>query len=84
MTTADEMKIFLNDRKEALLSMDKEVIKKYCQKYGIKMPEEEETFWCAIHKARTADLQLPFYQRKKSKQWLFERGFHSMDDGDLC
>ena len=74
---------FLSDRKHALLSMDKSVINKYCDKYKIKMPEDEETFWCAIHKARTADLNLPLEERKKSKQWLSERNFQSMDDGEL-
>ena len=71
----DEMKIFLVARKHALLSMDKEIIKSYALKYGIKLPEDEETFWCAIHKARTADKQLSFYQRQKSEKWLIERGY---------
>lgn len=75
---------FLNDRKTALLSMDKAVIEKYCAKYGISLPKDEATFWCAIHKARTADLLLPLEERMKSKRWLTERNYESMDDGDLA
>lgn len=75
---------FLKERKEALLSMDKEKILAYAQKWAIKnIPSDDETFWIAIHKARTGATDLSTKERIKSKQWLNERGYQSLDDGDL-
>lgn len=83
MKTTDEFKQFLKDRDEALLSLDKDKILAYCEKYGVKMPQDNLTFWCGIHKAITANTGLPYKFRKKSKVWLIENGFVSLDDGDL-
>ena len=83
MVTSDDLKQLIKDRDEALLSLDKQKILAYCAKYSIRMPEEDEVFWCGIHKAITGNTGLPYYFRKKSKQWLFERGYMPLDDGDL-
>jgi hypothetical protein len=37
----------------------------------------------ALHKARTAAKNLPMFARVLSKQWLEERGYTSLDDGDV-
>lgn len=79
-------KEFVKDRDDALLSLDKEKILAYGRKWGVNellIPKQEENFWIAIHKARTAAKTLPMAARSESKQWLQERGFRSMDDGDV-
>lgn len=76
------VKQFLADRKEALLSLNADVIKAYMGKYGISIPPPY-VFWFAVHKARTADLQLPIESRRESKKWLIEHGSQSLDDGEL-
>lgn len=76
---------FIKERREALLGMDKDAILAYAQKWGLKnIPtDNDEVFWAAIHKARTALTDLPIEDRRKSKTWLTEHGFGSWDDGDL-
>lgn len=77
---------FAAERNDALLSLDKEKILAYGQKWGVnfnKVPGEEETFWASVHKARTAIPALPMAARVLSKRWLAERGMASMDDGNV-
>lgn len=76
-------KAMVKARDEALLSMDKERIKGYAKKYGVPLPEDEQTFWIGVHKARTAATGLPMAARSESKRWLLERGYHALDDGDV-
>lgn len=80
------MNEFIADRDAALLSMDKEKLIAYGNKWGVNwklVPGEEEWFWVSIHKARTGALSLPREERIKSKKWLKQRGLRSLDDGDL-
>jgi hypothetical protein len=37
----------------------------------------------ALHQSRTAVVALPMSVRSASKQWLIERGYRSLDDGDV-
>lgn len=77
---------FAVERNAALLSLDKEKILAYGQKWGVnfaKVPGDEEGFWASVHKARTAIPALPMAARVLSKRWLAERGMAGMDDGDV-
>lgn len=78
-----DIKQFVRERNAALLSLDKDRIVAYLTKYGEKPHPDEEIFWIGIHKARTACTQLPKAARLESKRWLDERGYSSMDNGDL-
>ncbi len=80
-----EMEEFLAERREALMSLDEEKIRAYFLKYnGSEMPMPSgDLFWNAIHKAITGALDIPIEFRRKSKAWLAERGYGSLDDGDL-
>ena len=79
-----ELQQFLTERRKAFLSMDKAKILAFADKWGAKIPQlDDELFWIAVHKARTGATDLPIEERRKSKAWLNERGFHSLDDGDL-
>lgn len=68
----------VEDRRSALLSMEKGKILAYAKKYGVSMPADDETFWIVVHKARTGDLSLPDEERQKSRDWLKERGYKSL------
>lgn len=80
---------FKKDRNEALLSMDKNKIIAYLNKYqdmktyATDYPENDKIFWCGVHKARTGCTDLPMSERMISKDWLSERGYESLDDGEL-
>ena len=65
---------FIKERNEALLSLDRKKIERYCKKHGITMPTDDEAFWRGVHKAICAITSIPFEVRQKSADWLFEHG----------
>lgn len=74
---------FRNDRDSALLTMDEQKIREFGKRYNIQMSEKPLVFWATVHKSITAVQNLPLELRQKSKDWLTENGFQSMDPGDL-
>lgn len=79
-----DLEQFKADRNEALLSLDEHKIRAMYKKWnGFDLNANPEVFWISVHKAITAALDLPDEFRQKSKTWLKERGWTSMDDGDL-
>jgi hypothetical protein len=65
--------LFIQERNEALLSLDREKIEAYLRKYGSPIASNDALFWASVHKARTAIPELPFEDRQKSIDWLNER-----------
>lgn len=78
-----EIRKFVTERDEALLSLDMEKIKAYGTKYGARFSDDHDTFWTSVHMARSAAKTLPMEARKISKRWLLARGLRSFDDGDV-
>ena len=74
---------FVAKRDEILTSLDETRIRAYIAEYDIPIPTDGALFWPSVHKAITAAKTIPIDVRKKSKEWLTEHGFRSMDDGDL-
>ena len=75
---------FIAERDAALLSLDEIKIRALFRKFnGKEMPSDPEIFWTSVHKAITGATSLPIAFRKASKAWLSERGFQSLDDGEL-
>lgn len=79
----DELKQFLKERDEALVSLDLEYARR-------KFPQAaDETLLMALHKARVEVLTMPETLRRKSMEWLKERGYGPMtevnwpEDGSL-
>ena len=68
---------FIQDRNEALLSLDREKIIEYCQKYGARFSSNEKVFWASVHKARIAIKSFPETEKEKSRKWLRENGFRT-------
>lgn len=81
----NELEEFLVERREALMSLDEKKIRAYFLKWnGTEMPMASgENFWNAIHKAITGAKDIPIEFRRKSKAWLSERGYGSLDEGEL-
>lgn len=76
---------FIKDRDDALLSLDRDKIEAYMEKYGVPSrasfglnPQDDIQFWAAVHKARTAITNFPSEEKKKSIDWLKARGFTSL------
>lgn len=66
---------FIKERNEAILSLDKDRILKYCQKYNVSLSNDEIIFWASVHKTVCSINTATEEQRKHSKQWLSEHGF---------
>ena len=68
-------KQFVRDRDKALLSLDKEKIIAYCNKYGVPIPDKEIVFWAGVHKGIVAMNASTAEQKFNSAMWLIENGF---------
>ena len=71
---------YIQDRNEAFISMDKDKILAYCEKYKISVPENEEIFWTGVHKVicnlfLSDDSPISIEQYNKSYEWLIEHGY---------
>ena len=69
-----DMKNFVQERDAALLSLDEKRIKTYCQAWGVPIPNSNEVFWRAVHKAVCNITSASTEQRRRSAQWLVEHG----------
>ena len=61
---------FVEERNEALVSLDREKIEKYADKYGIELPDDDEVFWRSVHKAIANISTLSDDVRQRSVEWL--------------
>ena len=62
----------VKERDEAILSLNKEKIMSYMNKYGVKMPSNELVFWAGVHKAVLRIDSATKEQREKSAKWLLD------------
>lgn len=76
-------KNYVEELRKALLTEDNEILKEHMRKWGIAIPIDEKVFELMRHKTITARTDLPIELRKRSKAWLNERDYRSLDDGDL-
>lgn len=63
-------------RNDALLSLDKEQIIKYCNDYWVVYPQNENQFWIDVHLARVfmSKRKISLRQKSYSRAWLAARG----------
>lgn len=80
-----EIKSFVKERDEVLLSLDIDRLISFHAKYNptSKGFSSREVVEASMHKARTGAKSLPLEARYLSKRWLSERNMSSLDDGDL-
>lgn len=81
-----EIKAFVKERDEMLMAGDIDRLIAFHEKHnpGIRAFSNRDVAEISLHKARTGALSLPFVFRIESKKWLSERGYTSMDDGELA
>lgn len=63
--------------------LDENRIRRFMAKYGSTIPSNSLVFWCAVHKAITANIKFPMKLRSQSKRWLIEHNFEPWDDGNV-
>lgn len=70
----------LTDRRAAFLSMDREKILAYMEKWQAdpavieSMKADDDVFWGGVHAARVNCPELPKHERDKSRRWLKQHG----------
>lgn len=69
------MKQFVQDRDDALRSLDKEKIIAYCKKYNANIPQDEKVLFAGVHKARLGITNITVDEQVESAIWLLENGF---------
>jgi hypothetical protein len=74
---------FNEKRNKLLLAQDLEGLRKFLKERKMPCPRDNATLRVTMHKSITAVLSLPKEFRQRSKDWLTQRGFQSLDDGDL-
>lgn len=60
----------IQERNEALFSLDEQKIRVYCKKYDVVIPKNPIVFWGAIYKAILAISDAPNQTQEKAKLWL--------------
>lgn len=71
-----DVKEFVRDRDEAFLSLDRQKIEAYMEKYGIENYQVDDlTFWAGVHKGILAIRSATPEQRQRSNEWLRAHGF---------
>lgn len=78
-----EIKRYNAERNAMLLRGSVVELQGFMMKHGIRLPSSDAAAEVTLHKTITAVPSLPLDYRKKSKAWLTERGYHSLDDGEL-
>lgn len=79
-----QLKKFIAERDAVLRSMDVQKLISFYKKHHPHLPAPDpDIAEITLHKARTGCLNLTMDERLLSKKWLTERGYQSMDDGEL-
>ena len=81
-----DIKEFINDRYEAMLSLNKDKIIEYCNKYNIPVPLDEDVFWAGVHKSIcnlyfSKNTKVSLEQYTKSYDWLQKHGYNAFING---
>lgn len=66
---------FIEERDKALLSLDKQQIISFCEKYHVPIPKNELSFWGGIYKSIFLISSASYEQKEYSRQWLLQHGF---------
>ena len=69
------IKDFFEDRKEAVLSLDREKIYAFEDKYGFEHEEDEEEFWAGVFYLILGLKNASYDVKIKAKEWLIGHGF---------
>lgn len=73
-----DMKEFVKERDEALLSLDETKIRAFLSKYGMAyVPINELAWWAGIHKSILCIRSATPEQVERSEKWLVKHGFRA-------
>ena len=67
--------VYVKERNEAFLSLDKKRIERFCRKWHLCLPSNDTVFWCGVHKVIANIESAPKEKKENSIKWLEEHGF---------
>lgn len=79
----ERAKAFVIERDLVLMRGDLDEVEAFLKRHSGRVPSSREALEITLHKARAAATTLPMELRSLSKRWLTERGYTSLDDGDV-
>ena len=69
---------FVQERNEALFSLDKDKIKAYMRKYNVPVDNySDDVFWASVYKAICNIKDAPEPVVNEARTWLNERGYRT-------
>ena len=68
---------FVQERNEALFSLDRQRITEYFRKRGSDVPENETVFWAAVYKCICNITDAPAELKEHADMWLRRHGMSS-------
>jgi hypothetical protein len=77
------LKHYVLERNAMLLQRDPDALIAFMKKHKLPRPRSRDAAELTLHKTITSAVSLPDDVRRASKQWLTERGYQSLDDGEL-
>lgn len=81
--TPEQLRAYLIARNDILAKGDPDALMQFMLDWKLPVPSNRYAAEVTLHKARTGAVSLPRELRVASKRWLTERGYGSLDDGDL-
>ncbi len=79
-----EINDFITRRNEVLRTRDVDKVMDFLKEWNPDaVPKSSDVVEVGMHKSITAVASLPIEDRLASKKWLADRGYYSLDDGDL-
>lgn len=75
----DDIKTFVRDRNEAFVAAvthdDWDAVRKYCKKYGVTMPKEEDVMKAGVYKAVQEVISIPQEVKDQARKKCVALGF---------
>ncbi len=68
------LSLFMKEREEALLSMDRNKMEAFLRKHQLPVPNDDFQFWSDVHIAICNSPQLPREVVDRSRAWVYKHG----------
>ena len=69
-----EITQFVQERNEALFSLDRQIIERYFRKRGLSCPKDDTLFWAIVYKCICEICSAPEDLTAKAREWLISHG----------
>lgn len=78
-----KIRAYCAERDKVLAELDIDKLIEFKKKHNLRLCSNRQVEEIAMQKTITGVVTLPLEFRKQSYKWLADRGYHSLDDGEL-